>query len=157
MTTAWPASGSSVYLAGGQPRQTSKRQALRRLQQRAALQGLNGQSTPHADPLHNAPGPFPTHTDPSNGILGHSEPSTGLQSSPLLSLGAELGFPGRPVFEGGTPSEIVSAGLLLPGQQGEFPVFQNSIQLHQSLLNILSGAASSGLLLLHVAKRRCMA
>ncbi|CAL5224868.1 g7626 [Coccomyxa viridis] len=104
-------------LEGGQPRQTSKRQALRRLQQRAALQGLNGQSTPHADPLHNAPGPFPTHTDPSNGILGHSEPSTGLQSSPLLSLGAELGFPGRPVFEGGTPSEIVSAGLLQPGQQ----------------------------------------
>ena len=110
-----------MHHAGRQPKQTTKRQALRRLQQRAALQSLNGQLTPHDGPLFSTPESLPTLGASTDGIPGQSEPSTGLQCMPRLLLAEQPGFPGRLAFEGGTPSETISASLLQPGQQGKLP------------------------------------
>ncbi len=107
-----------MHDAGEQPKQASKRQALRRLQQRTALQSMNGPSAAPAGPLHSGHEPSATCSGSSDGIIGQPEPSPGLHSMPLGPVGKQLGFPGRPSFEGGATSETVSSSLLQPGRQG---------------------------------------
>ena len=107
-----------VLHAGGKPEQASKRQAQRRLQQRAALQSLNRQPRSDAGLLHSAINSSSSCFGQSDSSTGQAEPSVNAQSPSELALGRQLGLPGRPAFEGGMLAQPLSTSPLQPGHQG---------------------------------------
>ena len=137
-----------VLHAGGKPEQASKRQAQRRLQQRAALRNLNRQPASHAGPLYSAVNPSPSCFGQSDSSTGQPEPSAHTQSPADLTVGRQPGLPGRPAFEGGTLALPLSSSLLQPGHQGRALLPQTGVCHPKHHMVVL--VTASGLRLLQV-------